>query len=214
MVCFYTAAKELPITDLSLISKLQPILVAVFAPLFLGKGERSGFKIAIVLVAGLAGCVLIIAPDRTVSSIYGLWALAAAIFSAGAHVAVRALGETERPRVVVFWTQVVIAAMAFCAISLVSHRPPLIPPMHLLPHMIGAAVAATAGQVLMTTAYQKDRAAPVAAASYTSPIWGIAADLFVFSRTITTNAIIGGVLILGAGATLLKRDSIVRPDPV
>ena len=40
MFCFYSAAKGLSVADLSLITKLQPMLVALIAPVLLGSAER------------------------------------------------------------------------------------------------------------------------------------------------------------------------------
>lgn len=41
MACFFTAARGLTLADLTIISKLQPILVALSAPLALGAAERA-----------------------------------------------------------------------------------------------------------------------------------------------------------------------------
>ena len=40
MFCFFTALKGLPLADTNLITKLQPVLIARGAPLFLGRSER------------------------------------------------------------------------------------------------------------------------------------------------------------------------------
>ena len=42
MMGFFTAAYGLPVTTLSLITKIQPVLIAMLAPLFLGAGEFLG----------------------------------------------------------------------------------------------------------------------------------------------------------------------------
>src|SRR5690606_5595330 len=102
MVGYFTAAGGLPLADLTLITKLQPVIVAVLAPLLLGAGERSGRRIALVLLLGLLGCGLIVGPELGGGGWYGAVALFAAVTSAGAHPCVRRRGPTDHPYAQVF----------------------------------------------------------------------------------------------------------------
>ena len=52
MICFFTALKGLPLADTNMVTKLQPVLIALGAPLFLGRSEQAE---AMVLAAGGAG---------------------------------------------------------------------------------------------------------------------------------------------------------------
>lgn len=214
MVGFFTAARGLPVAEVSLITKLQPILVAVLAAWLLGTGERAGPVLWLVLAAGFAGCALLLAPDLQIGATWGLWALSATVFSAGAHVCLRALGRRDDSRVIVFYFMAAITALSAAALWVVQGAPPGIPPTRLWPHLVGVGVAATAGQMLMTRAYVLDRAAAVAAASYVAPLWGFGADLIAFSTPPSAHAIAGGAIIVGAGLYLLfRREPAVDPDP-
>ena len=53
---FFAAAKGLSIADLSLISKIQPMLVALIAPLLLGRTERTSSKIWFLIIISMFGC--------------------------------------------------------------------------------------------------------------------------------------------------------------
>jgi S-adenosylmethionine uptake transporter len=210
MTSFYAAARGLALTDLSLIHKLQPILVAIVAPLALGRSERPGWRDGVILGLGLGGCAILLAPDLQVGSIYGLWAVLGALFSGGAHVAVRALGSTDDPRTVVFWFMV--SAVVLATIALVVTGGPALPwpEPHLVPWLVAVGVTATGGQLLLTVAYKHDRAPVVAAAAYTSPLFALAIDLLGFSFFPEAHVWIGGAIILGAGVALL-RGSLVSP---
>lgn len=203
MSCFFTAAKGLTLADLSILSKLQPIVVALAAPLALGVAERSTTRVWLVLGLGLAGCAMIIGPDLAVGSVYGLIALAASVLSAAAHIMVRKLGQTERPLAIVFWFQAITLVLALGAIAVTTAELPPIPPSHLWPWLAGIGVAATAGQVLMTRAYAIDRASVVAAASYAAPLWSVLGDLVAFGVMPTGWVIAGGLLVVGAGVILI-----------
>ncbi len=205
MTCFYTSAKGLPVADLSIITKLQPIVIAFAAPLVLGAHERAGAWIWGILAAGLAGSAILLAPGLEVGNWFGLWALAGTFLSSGAHVAIRALGGTDRPEAVVVWFQAALLVLASVALLVVEDRWIEWPTAELLPYLVLTGVMATFGQLLMTHAYRLDRAATVAAASYTSPLWAVAVDALVFSTLPGGHVWLGGSIIVGAGLFLVFR---------
>jgi drug/metabolite transporter (DMT)-like permease len=205
MTCFYTAARGLTVSDLSILGKLQPLFVALIAPLALGATERARPLVWLALAVGVTGSALIIGPQLQMGSLYGLWALAAAVLSAAAHVSIRRLGQSDSPYPLVFWFQAVTLVLAApaCAVAVGTWVP--LPPQHLWPHLVGCAVASTAGQWLMTHAYACDRAPLIAAASYTGPLFGVLADLLVFGAMPGAPVWIGGSLVVAAGLALVFR---------
>ncbi|HJN76057.1 MAG TPA: DMT family transporter [Myxococcota bacterium] len=212
MVCFFTAAKGLPLANLALISRLQPSLVAIFAPIFLG--ERSGKLVWGVMACGLAGCGLLIWPEfeggLSEGGVYALWALGAAVFSTGAHMALRRLGRTDTPATIVFWFQlgVFVLAGAFLAAT-GSWR---VPPAEYWLAIGGVGFFATIGQVAMTAAYRAEKASLVAATSYTSPLWAALVDVAIFAIVPGWEVLVGGVLVIGAGGALVfKGPASQRP---
>lgn len=213
MTCFYTAAKGLPLADHTLITKVQPLLVAVLAPLLLGAGERLGPRIWVALALGLAGCGLLLAPDLQGGNIWGLWALAAAFFSAAAHICLRLLGRSDHPAVVVLWFQLAILPLSIILQLSWEQTLPSIPPLQLWPVLGGIGVLAVVGQTLMTRAYQLDRAALVAGASYTGPLWAVAGDLLFFATLPTWTTVIGGAFIVAAGLAVVFDRAPPVPPP-
>ena len=205
MVCFFTSAKGLAIADLSILSRLQPIVVAILAPLALGAVERSSRRIWALLGAGLVGSALIIGPGLEVGNVYGLWALAATVLSAGAHVAVRKLGSTDDPRIVVFWFQIGACAIAFTTYWVLTGAPLDLPPSHLWPVLGAVGLFATLGQIAMTFAYQAERASRVAAASYAAPLFGLVGDVLFFDGWPGPLAMFGGLIVIAAGLALVMR---------
>jgi len=202
MVGFYTASKGLPITDQSLIAKLQPIAVALIAPWILGKNERTNAGLWLVMIAGFSGCFLIIAPELQVGTWYGVTCLVATLCSGCAHVVIRGLTRSNAPETLVFWFQIVVGVFGFVAVLMYTGGLHL-PPSHHLVNLVGVGICATAGQALMTRAYALDKAAPVAAAGFTSPIWAILGDLVVFDFIPSWTALLGGMLVILAGMTLV-----------
>ena len=212
MFCFFTAAKGLAVADLTLISKLQPIAIAIAAPFFLGASERSGKLVWLLMATGLAGSALILAPELSVGSTFGLWALSATMLAALAHIAVRALTRTDDPRVMVFYFMVGVMVLSTATMMIEGRGLPEVPDLHLWPYLVGIGVAATGGQLLMTKAYAVDRATVVAAASYSTPIWALIADLTIFATVPGWTTAIGGLVIVSAGLYLLFGHGL-PPEP-
>jgi drug/metabolite transporter (DMT)-like permease len=144
----------------------------------------------------------LLGPEFAVGSIFGLVAFAGAVFSAGAHVSVRALAADTRPETTVFWFQLGSLLLSIVLLVATTGSVPL-PPNHLWPHLLGCGVAATLGQVLMTRAYAVDPAPLVAAASYVAPLWGVLGDLVLFAELPGLPVILGGTLVVAAGMLLL-----------
>lgn len=205
MVCFFTSAKGLALADLSILSRLQPIVIAVLAPFVLGAAERSPARIWLLLGAGLFGSAMIIGPGLEVGNVYGLWALAATVLSAGAHLAVRRLGATDDPRAVVFWFQVGACAIAFSAYYAITGDWIAIPEARWWPWLATVGIFATLGQIAMTFAYKTERASRVAAASYAAPLFGLIADVFFFEGWPAPLALLGGIIVTAAGLALIWR---------
>ena len=91
--------------------KIQPMLVALLAPLILGKAERASSRIWI-LIAIMIGCSILLAPS--LRSGFSIWIVCTfcAVFSAHAHLFIRKL-KNEHSGVVVLWFQSGSGILAF-----------------------------------------------------------------------------------------------------
>jgi len=205
MYCFFTALKGLPLADTNLITKLQPVLIALGAPLFLGRTERVEARTWLMLAVGVTGTAVLLAPDLTQGSVWGLWALASSVLSAGAHIALRGL-KSERSEAVVFWLQIAFFLMALALVLMVNGRL-TIPSARVWPALVGVGLLAAAGQLLMTRAYALDTASRVATVRFIGPVWGIILDVIFFGGWPAIHVWVGGTIVVGAGlAVTLKRE--------
>lgn len=193
---FFYALTHMGLADCVFIGRAQPLLLALFAPYVLR--EKTPRAAWLSIITGLAGVVLVMQPG-VAWSWAALVALGSAAASAGAHLLVRRLNRTDYPLVIVFNFTVLTAFITgFWAIpnfiSLTSHAWLLI---------IGVALFASLGQILMTSAYRRDRAPAVGAASYSSVIFSVVYGYFFWGEVPPLAAWLGGGLIVLGGILLL-----------
>jgi drug/metabolite transporter (DMT)-like permease len=218
----FASLKGLTLAEAALIFELQPVLVAVLAPVVFGEHEKVGRGVWSAMGLGCAGGAIILAPDALSGSVWGLLALLSAVASAGAHLCLRPLGRDEDSRAIVLWFLAGSAVVSAVVAPLQDGRPIDLTPDAGWPVLAGLAASATAGQLLMTRAYQRERAGIVAATQYVAPLLAAVVDAAVFRVLPGWNAWLGGVLVVLAGLTLLlgglptpaRIAALRRPQPV
>ncbi|MGB0639072.1 MAG: DMT family transporter [Myxococcota bacterium] len=208
MICFFTALKELPLADTNMITKIQPVLIALGAPMLLGKEERADPRLWVLLFVGLGGCVILMAPNISTGSVWGLWALAASVFSAGSHIALRGL-KTDSSGAIVFWLQVGVCVLSAGAILMFQGAIKM-PPVHLWWAIAAVGGLATTGQLMITWAYKLESASRVAAVRFIGPIWGILGDVIFFSGWPEPHVWLGGAIVVGAGLTVVLNPPVEK----
>lgn len=213
MFCFFYALTHMELASCVFIGRAQPLILALLAPLVLA--ERAPRAAWIAIITGLIGVAMIMNP-KVVWSFAALVALGGAVFSTGAHLMVRRLNQTDHPLVIVF-----NFTMLTCIISAVMSLPVFVPltfEQWLL--ITGVAFFASLGQILMTSAYGRDRAPAIAAASYSSVILSVVYGFFFWGELPGIMTWVGGVFIITGGMLLVKsryrtfEPAEVKPDPV
>ena len=197
MFSFFYALTHMELASCIFIGRTQPLIVALLAPIFLK--EKSPTIAWLAIITGLAGVTLIMNPSTT-WSLAALVALGGAAFSAGVHLIIRKLNQTDQPMVIVFnFTVLTGLATGLWSIPgfvmLSTHQWLLI---------FGVALFASLGQILMTSAYRHDRAPVVAAASYSSVVLSVIYGYFFWGETPQPTAWFGGLLIIAGGFLLVR----------
>lgn len=159
LVALFYAFSKLPVSEVTAITSITPILIAFFARIFLR--EKMSNQVGLAMVLGLAGVALVLRPEAT-HMMSGFSALLSAIFAAIALVTLRKLGVTESTEAVVvhfsLWSGLVLglgAAMNF-----------VVPTPTQALYMIALGAVGTIAQFLMTKAYRFEPAARVGTGTY------------------------------------------------
>lgn len=116
LMCFYGAITHLPLAEATVIHQISPLLTAVVAALWIG--EKLEARVLTGMALAFAGVVMIMRPGTMFGAQPGAgvdpiaWpfvvvGVVGALFASLAYVAVRRLGATESPLLVVFYFPVV-----------------------------------------------------------------------------------------------------------
>jgi len=203
LTSYFIAAGSVDLLTLSLIMRLQPILVTLGAPWILGRQENVGPGAYVAALVGFAGCALIAAPQIQTGSAMIFVAFLTPVFSAGAHLALRHVAQTNRSTAIVTWFHFLLIPFALGGLG-IEGAPLAVPSSTALLPVLGVGIAATAGQVLMTQAYRLERASTVASASYASVLFALAYDVLLFGTIPSWWALPGGMLIIGSSLWLIR----------
>jgi len=205
MLGFFYSLTHMPLADSVFIGRSQPLLVAVLAPLIVN--EKTPKAAWAAIVTGLLGVACIMKPAMAWPT--AAWvALGAASCAAMAQLLIRKLNRTDYPLVIVF-NFTLLTAMLTGALAI-----PEFMPLNIKQWIqaCGIAFFASIGQILMTTAYRKDRAPAVAAASYSSIVLSVVYGYFFWNEIPKSFTWVGACLIIGGGVLLVRsRIGLVEP---
>lgn len=210
MGCYFYALRALSVIEYTVLTLLQPVLVAMLAPALLG--ERLRRNAVIALGVALAGALVVLRPDRA-GPVQLEWlavgiGIAATVFSALAHISVRKATAYDSPERVVFWFTAAISVLALliglASGDFVGGLPAGLELGPAALKIAGAAGFGLAGQLLMTRAYGRAAAPVVAIMSYAAIPASIVVDLLVWGLAPDLAQIAGSVLMIGAGVLLMR----------
>lgn len=193
VVCFFWAIDHLFLADATMLAKLSPFFVAIFAAVFLH--ERLTIRVSAALVLGFAGGLLVIKPSFDLAVLPALIGAASAVFAGGAYVLLRFLRNREAPETIVFHFSLVSVVGLLPFVLPNFGRPTLTESMWLLGIGLGAAV----GQLTLTASYRHGPAGQVALAGYSNIIFSAFFGWLLWTEVPDLLSLTGGLLILAGG---------------
>jgi drug/metabolite transporter (DMT)-like permease len=201
--CFYFSIVHLPLAEATVIQYLNPVFAAIIAAIVIG--ERLGPREITGVLVSMAGVLLIARPSfvfggaTTVSLAYVAIAVAGAMFSAIAYVAVRMLRGVDHHLVVVFYFPLVTVPLSL-PFAVAMWVPPTTVDWLLL---LGVAIATQFAQVHMTHGLQLEPTGRATAIGYIqivfAALWGIVllGEHPDWWTALGAAVIIGGTLLVG-----------------
>lgn len=199
----------LPLPEVTAIGYAAPLLVVVFAAMFLGEEVRAFRLLAVAL--GMVGVLIILTPRLTLlqadvvsrtEALGVMLVLISALFAALAQVHVRKLVQTEQTSAIVFFFSMTATGLSLLTLPFAWVMP--------MPQEAGLLVTAGImggfGQIFLTQAYRFADASVVAPFDYASMIFAVLIGYFVFDEVPTSQTLLGGGIVMLAGVAIIWRE--------
>lgn len=198
LVFFFYGLTALPLAEATVIHYLNPLFTAVLAALVLK--ERMSPLLALSLLLGLAGVLLVARPSFLFGEGSALpplgvaSALAGSLVAAGAYTTVRQLRKTDHPLVIVFYFSLVAVPASI----------PLVVPSFVMPEgiewlwLLLIGVTTQIAQVQMTRGLALVPAGPGTAVGYVQIALAAAWGAFFFGERPGLYTVLGTLLVLVA----------------
>lgn len=205
----FAALGLLPLSEVKAIQYAQPVLVVIFAAMFLGERVRA-FRLSAVAL-GMIGVLIIMSPRLTAISntttdpllaLGAILAFGSAVMAGLAHVFVRKLTMTEPTSAIVFWFSVTASMLSLLTLPFGWVWPTGAEAATL----IGAGLCGGVGQIFLTSSYRYADASVVAPFEYFSILLALGIGYFIFSEVPTAVMLIGISLIVCAGILIIWRE--------
>lgn len=221
---FFLALAAMPIADATAIFFVSPLLIAIASVIFLR--EHVGPWRWAAIAVGLIGVLVMIRPGTAAFTPVALLPLLAAAGYAGLHTMTRKLGIGEKAVTMAFYIQITFVTFSAGMGLAVGDgrfdpdndaslgfllRAWVWPEAGDLVFFLLAGIGTGFGGLLISQAYRLCEAALVAPLEYAAMPMAIAWGLFMFGEWPDPVAWVGISMILGAGITMIIRETRKRP---
>jgi len=203
----FTGLGLLPLPEVTAIGYAAPLLVVVFAAMFLNEEVRA-FRLSAVAL-GMVGVLIVLSPRLSVGAtlntsetLGAVVVLMGAVLAALAQVFVRKMVATETTAAIVFWFTITSSVMALFTIPWGW----VMPPVTVALMLVMAGLLGGVGQILLTSSYRYADASLVAPFDYTSMILALIIGYFIFDEVPTTTMLIGAGIVIFAGVLIIWRE--------
>lgn len=203
----FAALALLPLPEVTAISYATPLLVVIFAGLFLGERVRA-FRLSMVAL-GFAGVLIILWPRLTGlggaeagAALGAGLALGGATAAALAHVTLRRMTATEGTAAIVFWFSILASILSLATLPLGW----VLPPAPVLAMLATAGALGGLGQIFLTSAYRFGDASVVAPFDYASMLLALVIGYAFFADMPTLPMLAGAGVVILAGLLIIWRE--------
>lgn len=198
----FVALSLAPLSLVSMIMQTLPLLLTLFAFLFLK--EKIGIHRISAVLVGFVGVMLIIRPGMDDFNVYTLIAVFGVLGMAMRDIGSRLTRKSISTILLSFYSSVLVAVTGIC--MLYGTAGLLWPDMVSWFYLIGMVVMGGLGLVLLTTATRIGELSVISPFRYTRIFFASAVGMFVLGETIEVSTYSGGGLIMVAGIYVWYRE--------
>ena len=177
LVLFFLTLQNIPLASATTIQYLSPIFTAAIAVFFLKENVR--LLQWMFYAMAFSGVLLIKNFDPRVSLLYLVIGIIAALGSGIAYNFVRSLRDSEEPLVIIFYFQIIGLVVSIPALMFAWKTPVGAEWIYLL--LVG--LFSYLGQIFLTNAFSREKAASVAIIVYTGLVYAIVIGWVIYGET-------------------------------
>ncbi|KRS13702.1 membrane protein [Roseovarius atlanticus] len=199
----------LPLPEVTALGYAAPLLVVVFAAMFLD--EKVGvFRLGAVAL-GLVGVLVVLTPRlttlggptvETAQAVGAVLVLLGAVCAALAQIYIRKLVQTEQTSAIVFYFSLTSTLLSLLTLPFGW----VIPGGTETVYLVLAGLIGGLAQIFLTSAYRFADASVIAPFDYASMLFAIAIGYVIFDEVPTAQMLIGAALIVLAGIIIIVRE--------
>jgi drug/metabolite transporter (DMT)-like permease len=205
MLCGFTAVIQIPLAQATAIGFSQVLFVTIAAVVILKEVVDARRWAATII--GFVGVLVMLRPTSEGLDFYALLAVAGALFNAGITVSVRMLAASERTDTILIWQGMVLIAVL--ALPAWLWWIPLDATQWFW--LIVLSLFGTAGQWLITRAYQVGEAAALAPLDFSRLILASLTGFVFFAEIPALTTWIGAAIVIAATLYTIRKNA--RPFP-
>ena len=205
MLCGFTAVIQIPLAQATAIGFSQVLFVTIAAVIVLKEVVDARRWAATVI--GFLGVLVMLKPSGDGLDAFALLAVAGALLNAGITVSVRMLASTERTDTILIW-QGMVMIVALAIPSWLWWVPPDAAQWFWL---IVLSLFGTAGQWLITRAYQVGEAAALAPLDFSRLILASLTGFVFFAEIPALSTWIGAGIVVGATLYTIRKNARTLP---
>ena len=197
----------LPLPEVTAIGYAAPLLVVVFAAMFLE--ERVGrFRLSAV-AAGMIGVLIVLSPRLSVGTgadtgqtLGAVLVLMGAVCAALAQVFVRKMVHTEATAAIVLWFSITATLLSLFTAPFGW----AMPGAGAIALLVVAGLLGGLGQIFLTSSYRFAEASLVAPFDYTSMLLALIVGYVFFDEVPTAPMLAGAAIVIAAGIAIILRE--------
>lgn len=201
MLCGFSALLYIPLAQATAISFSQVLFVTLAAVLILK--ERVDGARWVATIIGFAGVLIMLNPASEGPNLWALMSLGGALFGAGITISVRLLGTSERTETILIYQGLVLIVVLAWPVWAYWVWPT--PEQWFW--LVLLSLFGTAGQWLITRAYQVGEAAALAPLDFSRLILSVFTGFVFFAEVPTPATMIGAAIVIGATLYTMRRNA-------
>ena len=208
MSLFFVSIRYVPLVEMQTISYSSVFFISILSIFFLG--EKIGYRRIIAICIGFIGVLIILKPSTELFSNYSVLPLIASLFLSMAVIVLKKILLTNN-NILSVWVFTVLCTV----LSLFFYNENWVWPNNLdLSFMIASGILGFIAQICLTKSFQLADASILAPIDFSSVIWSFSLGYIFFGELISSDVLIGGLIIVTSVSYIFYRERVLQKEIV